>query len=160
MKKLSLLFAVVILFVSVFSVSASAATEEEPDLPCGGVVEKIDVSVIYIPFKGRFLFGNTTSEITGTVLKVTYPDGSSEILTVGKEGNEYSAGKFSVSVFEKSETNIGKIENYGFLRKSINVSRGIENFVGYDGDTEFVCLHIPSCEEFMYLVDTYLRIIF
>lgn len=51
MKKICLIIAFVMIFVSLASIGASAETVNDPDFPCGGVIEMVDVDILYVPLK-------------------------------------------------------------------------------------------------------------
>ena len=161
MKRVLLKFISVILVFALSSASAGlfctgAAAEEENDFPCGGVIEKVDVKILYAPLMNRVVIGGHGPILTGTVLKVTYPDGESEILTVEKNGNYYFAGDYSVRLFNIDPV----IIDYGITKENFYISRGIENFVGYSGKTDFVYLNLPSVVDIAYLISAYFRIWF
>lgn len=161
MKKIFLkTFCIILVFVLTFTSAGllNAAADSEPDYPCGGVIEKVDVKILYAPLKSRVVIGGFGPIITGTVLKVTYSDGKSEILTVKKNGNEYYAGDYSVYMcYFGIEPDV---TDYGIENKILSVDKGIENFVGYSGEAEFKYLSLPSFANIIYLISAYFRIWF
>lgn len=159
MKKICLIIAFVMIFVSLASIGASAENVNDPDFPCGGVIEMVDVDILYVPLKSYLTGDNIEDKLTGAKVRITYPDGDSEIYTIEKIGNRYYAGDFSVRVgFEGLEA--GKIITYGLVTKSVDFYREIVNRVGYSGETDFVFLYLPSFSDILYLIDAYVRMIF
>lgn len=157
-KTTSLVLVLVIVLTSAFSIAASAEDDSEIDFPCGGVIEEVEAEILYAPLASRIVIGGFGPVITGTVLKVTYPDGESEILTVKQNGNEYYAGDFSVYISYFGFEPV--IIDYGIVSEPIYISRDIENFVGYSGMTDFTYLNLPSVADIVYLISAYCRIWF
>lgn len=162
MKKLLLkTFSVILVFVLTFTSAGlinAYATDDEPDFPCGGVIEEVDVKILYAPPTSRVVIGGFGPVITGTVLKITYPNGESEILTVKQNGNEYYAGDFSVYMFYFGFEPV--ITDYGIESKTIYISTEGKQHVDYSGEADFIYLNLPSVMEFVYLVSAYFRMIF
>lgn len=154
-----MILALAIILTSAFSISASAEGDSEPEFPCGGVIEEVDVKILYAPISNRIVIGGFGPILTGTVLKVTYPNGESEILTVEQDGNEYYADDFSVRI-----TYFGiepEVEDYGIVSKNIYISNeGKQQHGGYSGVTDFVYLSLPSFADIIYLISAYGRIWF
>ena len=73
MKKLSSLLLVMLIVISAVSVGMTAYAQTEDDFPCGGVVEELDVEILYSPILNRIAFTGCPS-IAGTVLKIEYYD--------------------------------------------------------------------------------------
>ena len=163
MKKLLLkTFSAILVFVLTFNSAGlmnASATDDEPDFPCGGVIEEVDVKILYAPPISRVVVGGFGPVITGTVLKVTYPNGESEMLTVKQNGNEYYAGDFSVymSYFELESI---QVVNYGVVSKTIRISNEGNQHGGYSGYADFVYLNLPSVAEVFYLISAYFKMIF
>lgn len=163
MKKLLLkMFSVILVFVLTFTSAGlmnASATDDEPEFPCGGVIEEVDVKILYAPLTSRVVIGGFGPIITGTVIKVTYPDGESEIFTVEQNGNEYYAGDFQVYTYYFGlEPNIS---DYGIESRTIRISNeGKQQFGGYSGITDFIYLNLPSFADIAYLISTYFRIWF
>ena len=161
MKKLLLkTFSAILVFVLTFistGLMNAYATDDEPDFPCGGVIEEVDVKILYAPMTSRVVIGGFGPVITGTVLKITYPNGESEILTVKKNGDEYYAGDFSVYMpyFELESI---QVVDYGIVSKSIHISDEGKQHGGYIGETDFVYLNLPSFGDIIYLISAYFRI--
>ncbi len=143
MKKICLVLAILMLFTAVVPIYANA---EEPDFPCGGAIEPVDVRILYSPITSRIVFGKSDPKIEGTVLKITYPDGSNEILKVKKDGDRYCAGDFSVTIFDYCSNGTENCCDYGIVCKTVSVSY-YKAFGGYDGDADFVYLCIPKFSE-------------
>lgn len=151
----------IMIFATVFSLTLTGfvASAEESDLPCGGVIEEVDVKILYAPPTSRVVIGGFGPVITGTVLKIIYPNGESEILTVKQNGNEYYAGDFSVHMpyFELESI---QVVDYGIISKTLYISNEGKQHGGYSGETDFIYLNLPSVMEFVYLVSAYFRMIF
>lgn len=157
LKAVSVIMVLVLSFTLVGLLNASAV-DNEPDFPCGGVIEEVDVKILFSPPTSRVVIGRFGPVLTGTVLKVTYPDGESEILTVKKNGGEYYAGDYSVHLFNFGFEPI--ISDYGIENKALYLSREIENFVGYSGEADFIYLNLPSVADIVFLISSYFRIWF
>lgn len=162
MKKL-LLRAISVILVFVLSFTSAGlpsafAADDEPEFPCGGVIEEVDVKILYAPLMNRIAIGGYGPILTGTVLKVTYPDGESEILTVKQNGNEYCAGDYSVYISYFGFEPV--IIDYGIAKENVYINRDIENHVGYSGMTDFTYLNLPSVVDIAYLISAYFRIWF
>lgn len=149
----------IMIFATVFSLTLTGfvASAEESDLPCGGVVEEVDVKILYAPPTSRVVIGGFGPVITGTVLKIIYPNGESEILTVKQNGNEYYAGDFSVhmSYFELESI---QVVDYGIISKTLYISNEGKQHGGYSGETDFIYLNLPSFGDIIYLISAYFRI--
>lgn len=143
MKKFCLVLAILMLFAAVVPIYANA---EEPDFPCGGAIELVDVKILYSPITSRIVLGKSDPKIEGTVLKITYPDGSNEILKVKKDGNRYCAGNFSGTIFDFCANGKENRCNYGIVCKTVSFSC-YKAFGGYEGDADFVYLCIPKLSE-------------
>ncbi len=155
LRAISVILVFVLSFTSAGLLSAFAA-DDEPEFPCGGVIEEVDVKILYTPLMNRIAIGGYGPILTGTVLKVTYPDGESEILTVEKNDNYYSAGDYSVKIFNVDPV----IIDYGIAKENVYINRDIENHVGYSGMTDFTYLNLPSVVDIAYLISAYFRIWF
>lgn len=149
----------IMIFATVFSLTLTGfvASAEESDLPCGGVIEEVDVKILYAPPTSRVVIGGFGPVITGTVLKIIYPNGESEILTVKQNGNEYYAGDFSVhmSYFELESI---QVVDYGIISKTLYISNEGKQHGGYSGETDFIYLNLPSFGDIIYLISAYFRI--
>ena len=55
-KIFSLLLAIII--CSTAFIPAFAENGYEPDFPCGGVIEGVEVRILYAPLKSRILYGD------------------------------------------------------------------------------------------------------
>lgn len=159
LKTVSLVMALAIIFTSAFALAASAEDVAENDFPCGGVIEEVDVEILYAPLTSRIVIGGFGPVITGTVFKVTYLDGESEILTVKKNGNEYYAGDFQVYTYYFGFEPI--ISDYGIESRTIRISNeGEQQFGGYSGEVDLKYLNLPSFADIAYLISAYFRIWF
>ncbi len=159
LKILSVIVVFVLTFTSVGLLNAFAA-DDEPEFPCGGVIEEVEVKILFLPPTSRVVIGKFGPIITGTVLKVTYPDGESEILTVEKNGDEYYAGDFSVYISYFDIESI-QVVDYGIASKTIRITNeGTQLHGGYRGETDFKYLNLPSFADIAYLIFAYARIWF
>lgn len=150
LKTVSLILVLILSFVSAGMLNAYAA-DEEPEFPCGGVIEEVDVKILYAPLTSRVVIGRFGPVITGTVIKVTYPDGKSEILTVVKDGGDYYAGEFDVYNYDVGYE--PDISNYGIKSRTIVISNeGKQEFGGYSGEVDLIYLSIPSFSDILFLI--------
>lgn len=147
----SLVLSIVFLCISAIPSVAYAENTQE-DLPCGGAIELVDIKVLFTPISNLIRISETKPSLTGTVLKVTYPDGTNEIVTVEKTENGYSAGKFSINYYSFDGLEMGEIINYGLVSKKITADSDNGAFEKYSGDFEFVYLHLPSFEDIYYMI--------
>ncbi len=155
-KLLSLILSVAIIlcsFTTVFATSSKTNDEPEDDIefPCGGVIEMVDVKILYSPLSSRILIGDYEPDLEGIVLSITYPDGKKEVLTVEKKDGLYSAGNFSVSIYFWFNE---EPPEYGFVKKSLSAYYDMD-FGGYDGDADFVYLYLPSLENILDIIHSY-----
>ena len=155
-KILSLILSAAIIvcsFTTAFAVSSEAnyENEDEPEFPCGGVIEMVDIKILYSPLSSRILIGNYEPELDGIVLLLTYPDGEKEILTVEEKDGLYYAGNFKVGInfwFDEEPP------EYGVVKKSLSAHYDM-TFGGYSGYKDFVYLYLPSFENIPDLVRSY-----
>lgn len=155
-KVITLLLAVVICFAAF--VTAFAETDEEFDFPCGGVIEMVQVKILYAPIKSLVVYGDSELELSGIVLKITYPTGEEEILIVEKNGNQYHAGDFSVSVYNFGNTESAESVKYGIFDKQIHLYFD-KTHGGYTGDVNLFYLNIPTISDIYNLILNYSNII-
>lgn len=155
--KLKRLLSVVLAFILCFgSFSIIASAEEDSDFvdtPTLPTVEEVEVSVVYRPLKSLVSFAGFGPLLDGTVLKITYPDGKTEIVTVETNWigfSSYVAGDFNVyvSYFDTEE-----VKTPGIYQKRI-VLNGVKNNVEYEGTVDVYYLHIPSFGEMLYLIES------
>ena len=164
--KLKKLFSVVLTFLLCFSfVSAVGSAEEIEndsdflDTPTLPTVEEVEVSVVYRPLKSLVSFAGFGPLFDGTVLKVTYPDGSSETVTLETNWtglSDYVAGDFNVYTSYFDTMNV---KSPGINKQRI-VLNGVKDDVEYDGVCSLDYLYIPSFGEIFYLIDSLVRIHF
>lgn len=162
MKKLLLkMFSLILVFILTFTstVLLAGATDDEPEFPCGGAIEEVDVKILYAPLTSRVVIGGFGPVLTGTVLKITYPNGDSEILTVEQNGNEYYAGDFAVYISYFGFEPV--IEDYGIVSESFYITNERkQQHGGYCGEADFIYLNLPSVANIAYLISAYFRIWF
>lgn len=115
----------------------------EDDFPCGGVIENVDVKILYSPLRSRIAYGDFGLSFSGMVLKITYPNGEHEIVKVKENSNTYyTAGDFSLNTchLHKDEQGIG---DYGFVRSYFSLYMEL-NHGGYSSYPEFIYFNIPT----------------
>ncbi len=142
MKKLASLLLVVLMVISALSVGITAYAQSEDDFPCGGVVEELDVEILYSPILNRIAFSGCPS-ISGTVLKITYHDDETEFVTIEKTDDGYRAGDFKV-VFPTGTWNEVNIIEYGFVSRKMYITKGEDTLWHSYGYAEFGFLNLPS----------------
>ena len=155
-KLLSIILSMAIVlcsFTTAFATPSKVNDDPEDDIefPCGGVIEMVDVKILYAPLSSRILIGDYEPDLEGIVLLITYPDGEKEILTVEKKDRLYYAGDFQVYIYfwyyeEPPE--------YGFVKKSLSAYYDMD-FGGYDGDADFIYLYLPSLKDISDLIHSY-----
>lgn len=124
--------------------------------------EDVEVSVVYRPLKSFFVFGVSSPDLKNTVLKITYPDGTSEKVKIEKSDNDFSdyvAGKYYVYIYTGA-FNEPELINPGVNSKKIIVDYyEPEEGVEYSGMCdEYKYLYIPSAEEFFYIISALIKI--
>ena len=151
-KKLFSLLLIFSIVISCFSLMPSTAYAENEEWPCGGTVEIIEIKVLYTPISNLINISETKPSLEGTVLKITYPDGTDELVTVEKTEKGYSAGKFSIYYSTFGGLEMGEIINYGLVSKKFSADFDDGAFKKYNGDFEFFYLHLPSFEDIYYMI--------
>ncbi len=167
MKKLLSLFLAIILCMSSLVLFASA--EENTGIPEDDFVEvtlppceEVDVTVVYRPITSMISFANFAPFLDGTVLKVTYADGTSEHITITSEKAEddslaYVAGDYYVNV---NLFNTMEVKSPGINRKSFYILK-TANGVQYEGlYRDFTYLYIPSLGEWMFMISNIFKSVF
>lgn len=142
---------VVMLVVSLLSVGVNAYAEDEADFPCGGVVEELEVEILYSPILNRIAFSGCSS-IEGTVLRITYHDGKTEVVTIEKAGDGYRAGDFCV-VFPYGSWDEVNVIEYGFVDRTMYITKDDTLWHSY-GYVEFGFLNLPSFSDVFYLINS------
>ena len=102
-KLLSVVLAIILCFGSMSIVSAQEVENDSDflDTPTLPTVEEVEVSVVYRPLKSLVSFAGFGPVLDGTVLKITYPDGQTEKVTVETNWigfSDYVAGEFNVNI--------------------------------------------------------------
>ncbi len=156
-KIITLIMALIICFAPFVSVFAD--TDEEPDFPCGGVIEEVKVQILYAPIESLIVFGDSELELSGVVLKITYPSGEYVILTVENIENQYYAGDFVVSFYDFNNTHSEECGKYGLADKDIHLYFD-KKHGGYSGGVNLFYIRIPSVSDIFDLVFGYLNISF
>lgn len=152
MKKKLLALSLILSIVFSVMLSTAYAENTQEDLPCGGAIELVDIKVLFTPISNLISISETKPSLTGTVLKITYPDGTNEIVTIEKTENGYFAGKFSINYYTFDGLEMGEIINYGLVSKKITADSDDGAFEKYSGDFEFIYLHLPSFEDIYYMI--------
>ncbi len=164
MKIKRLLSVVLALLLCFGSMSIASAQEIENDsdfldTPTLPTVEEVEVSVVYRPLKSLVSFAGFGPLFDGTVLKVTYPDGSSETVTLETNWtglSDYVAGDFNVYTSYFDTMNV---KSPGINKQRILLN-GAKDDVEYEGVCNLDYLYIPSPGEIFYLIDLLIRIHF
>lgn len=135
---------------------------DEGNMPTLPPCEEVEVSVVYRPITSMISFANFGPFLDGTVLKVTYADGTSEHITISSEKAEddsliYVAGDYYVNV---NLFNTMEVKSPGINRKSFYIFKTV-NGVEYEGlYRDFTYLHIPSLGEWMFMISNIFKSIF
>ena len=140
-------------FTTAFALSAQTnyTSEDEPEFPCGGVIEAVDVKILYSPLSSRISIGNYEPNLEGIVLLITYPNGEKEILTVKEKDGSYCAGNFSARI------NFSYHENppeYGFVNEMLYIYWD-KDWGGNNGYADFVYLYLPAFREISDIIHSY-----
>lgn len=155
-KILSLILALaMILGVCNFAFAENDSDDGDILLP---PTEDIEVSVLYAPVTSRIVYNQMGPFYDGVVLKITYCNGSSEILKVKRAENRYyKAGDFNVDSFLFFLEAVGQISNYGIKTSGLYIYKH-ENGVLYEGGTDFAVISIPNIFEFFNCIKTLIKI--
>lgn len=155
-KILSLILAfAVTLGVCTFAFAENDCDDGDIMLP---PTEDIEVSVVYAPVTSRIVYNQKGPFYDGVILKITYCDGTSEILKVKRtENGYYKAGDFNVDGFLFFLEAAGQISNYGIKTPGLHVSKH-ENGMLYEGSTGFAVISIPNIFEFFNCIRTLIKI--
>lgn len=159
-KLLSVILAFLLCFGFISVIGSAQETEgdseflDTPELP---KTEQIEVFVVYRPLTSLFSFAGIGPSFEGVVLRVTYPDGTAETVTLETDWigfSEYVAGDFNVytDYFDTME-----IKTLGINKQKIRLN-GVKNDVEYDGMCDVEYLYIPSFGEIFYLITSFVRI--
>lgn len=153
-KKLLSIVLVSAIFLCTLTVFASA--EENTGKP---ETYEVKVSVDYRPLKSYLVIGVSSPDLEGTVLKITYPDGTVEKVTIEKSDNDsstYIAGKYRIYTRLFNEP---QLISFGLNTEKIIVRYNSEDGAEYSGMfSDYKYLYIPSAEEVLYFISTLVRI--
>ncbi len=165
MKIKKLLLVVLVFAMCLCSLTVFASAEEnieEPGynegfMPTLPPCEDVEVSVIYRPLKSFVSFAGFGPFLEGSIIKITYSDGTSEKVTLERSDNdfsEYVAGDFYVyyGLFDTME-----IKTPGINIKTIVID-GFKNGINYSGNFNLSYFYIPSVAEIFYLLTSLFRI--
>ncbi len=143
-KVLSVLLAVV-LAVGAFSVATFAQSDE---------IRNVDVEIVYAPITSKIVYESAFSPV-GIVLKVTYPDGKTENLTVERidDGN-YRAGNFNVtaSLFKLEIIGVGTVQYFGMQSVPIVLDYEAADGTVYKGVVNCDFFNFPSFVSLIYII--------
>lgn len=161
-KLLSIIFALVLCLCSLTVFASAEENIKEPDynegfMPTLPPSEDVEISVVYRPLKSFVSFAKLGPFLEGTVLKITYSDGTSENVTLEKSNNdfsEYVAGDYYVyfGLFDTME-----IKSPGINKKTIVID-GFKNDVNYSGVYSMSYFYIPHPAECFYLLISLFKI--
>lgn len=164
-KLLSIILAMVLCFCSLTVFASAQENTEEPGcnegfMPTLPPSEEVEVSVLYRPLKSFFIFGVSSPDLKGTVLGITYPDGTSEKVKIEKSDNDFSdyvAGKYYIytRLFYDPELISFGLNNQKIIVDYYEPEEGIE-YSGMCNDYKY--LYIPSAEELFYFISALFRI--
>ena len=151
MKKFCCILITLLLFASFITVYAGASDEDEPEFPCGGVIEGVEIEILYSPLSSRILIGDYKPDFEGTVFLITYPNGEKEILTAEKKDGVCYAGNFKVYIYYRFDE---APPEYGFVEETLSLYYD-KSHGGYSGYADFVYLYLPSFEDIPDIVSSY-----
>lgn len=163
LKKLLSIILVLVLCLCSLTVFASAEENiEEPGynegfMPTLPPSEEVEVDVVFRPLKSFVSFAGFGPFLEGSILKITYSDGTSEKVTLERSDNdfsEYVAGDFYV-YYGWFDTM--KIKTPGINIKTIVID-GFKNDINYSGNFNLSYFYIPSMAEIFYLLTSLFRI--
>lgn len=142
-----------------FAEENTEISEDDVDMilpPC----EDVEVSVVYRPLKSMISFAGFGPMYEGTVLKITYTDGRTEVVILENNWtglSDYVAGDYYVNV---DLFNTMEVKSPGINRKSIYIGKTV-NGVQYEGlCRDFTYLYIPSLGEWMFMISNIFKSVF
>lgn len=142
-----------------FAEENTEISEDDVDMllpPC----EDVDVSVVYRPITSMVSFANFGPFLDGTVLKVTYADGRTEVVILENNWtglSDYVAGDYYVHI---DYFNTMEVKSPGISRKSFYIGKTV-NGVQYEGlYRDFTYLYIPSLGEWMFMISNIFKSVF
>lgn len=153
LKKLLSVVLVFVLFLCSLTVIASA--EENPEQ---SGADEVKVSIAFRPLKSYIVVGVSSPDLEGTVLKIIYPDGTSENVTIEKSDSDssgYVAGKHRIYT---QLFNDPQLISFGLNTEKIIVRCNSEDGAEYSGMySDYKYLYIPSAEEIFYFISALVR---
>ncbi len=158
-RLISVILALLLCFGSMTIIASAEEDSDFLDTPTLPMVEAVEISVVFRPLQSLVSFANFGPLFDGTVLKITYPDGQTETVTVETNWtglSDYVAGNFNVYTSYFDTMNI-KVP--GINKKRI-VLNGAKDGVEYEGVCNLDYLYIPSPGEIFYLIDSLVRVYF
>lgn len=158
-KKLIAIILALVLALSAATVFAYA--EDSADSPEASEPKSVEVEFLYVPLKSRIVIGKFGPLFHGTVIRVTYPDGTSEKLTVKKTDNGYVAGDFTVDwnyFYTDFDSTQLIVLNYGANSGVFGIRKENSEY-SYYGEELFNYFIIPSPAEIAGIVYFCIKII-
>lgn len=152
MKRIVSALLALIIALSMCSLAFAADGEDENETGVSSS-EAVEVSAVYVPLKNRIAYNRFLASPNGIVLKVTYRDGRSEILTVKQDGEDYRAGDFNVTLSWFFLEALGQPSNYGMIAPQLYISKIVDG-VKYEGAMSFKMLSIPNMLELVACIKT------
>lgn len=152
MKRIVSALLALIIALSMCSLAFAADGEGENEIGVSSS-EAVEVSAVYVPLKNRIVYNRFLASPNGIVLKVTYRDGRSEILTVKQDGENYRAGDFNVTLSWFFLEALGQPSNYGMITPQLYISKTVDG-VKYEGAMSFKMLSIPNMLELVACIKT------
>lgn len=132
---------------------------DEGDMPTLPPWEEVEVSVVYRPLKSMISFAGFGPMYEGTVLKITYTDGRTEVVILENNWtglSDYVAGDYYVHI---DYFNTMEVKSLGINKSAIYLLK-YENGIEYEGYEYFSYLYIPSLGELIYKINCFLSQIF
>lgn len=154
--KIKKILAIVMVLVLCFCSSTLITSAEENPEQSGA--DEVKVSIVFRPLKSYIVIGVSSPDLEGTVLKVTYPDGTSENVTIEKSDSDssgYVAGKHRIYT---QLFNDPQLISFGLNTEKIIVRCNSEDGAEYSGMcSDYKYLYIPSAEEIFYFISALVR---
>lgn len=155
LKKLIALTLALIISLSAATVFAYAESEESSPTETEQI--SVQIEFVYVPLKSRIVIGNFGPLFAGMVIRATYPDGTSELLTVRKTDNGYIAGDFTVE-WNHYFIDFG-VNQYGLVSGVFRITKDNDETSYYIGEELFNYFNLPSPMKAAYLFAEYIKLI-
>ena len=164
--KIKRIISIFLILALSFGMCTIAFAEENTEIPEDDVdmllppCEDVEVSVVYRPITSMVSFANFGPFLDGTVLKVTYADGRTEVVILENNWtglSDYVAGDYYVHI---DYFNTMEVKSPGINRKSFYIGKTV-NGVQYEGlYRDFTYLYIPSLGEWMFMISNIFKSVF